>query len=157
MEAKTSRERVYGVEADMTEQEFLEFVLKHTMPYYKTTQGTETYYVQRSKKKKKLPPEINDVLYVKWLTGGVGGGSYMEPSTYYPIEAEPEPELDSLNLLIDVICPEITLKKHKVLMNNLVQYESRTTNEYYGNSYVYCEKTVSLKKLFERLKELGLV
>lgn len=144
----------------MTEQEFLEIVSLHVETHYKE-EGTwgETKYQLRSGKKLN---EINldDIIYVKWLTGGVGGGTYKN-NNHYELKAEPTPEFKELDTLLDVICPNITLRQYKLLLDgvspSLVEVEEWEVYEHYGNfSYYKCKK-ISLRRLHERLQGLGLL
>ncbi len=153
----------------MSEQEFLELVSLHVETYYRhegrgrwdeTIEGCG--YKKRSGKKLN---EINldDIIYVKWFSGGVGGGSCWDNGTdhHYPVHGEQEVELTELDTLLDQVCPDITLKQYRLLMNGaspaLVEYGEWEQNEYYGNYSCYKYKKVSLRRLFERLQGLGLI
>lgn len=99
-------------------------------------------------------------LYIKWMTGGMGGGSCWDdgsqPTHHYSIDGEPEPDFDDLDTLLLKLCPDITFLQYKKLINGLVKQSSYTEDEYYGNSTTYGVKTISLSELVAKLQEMGL-
>ena len=62
-------------------------------------------------------------------------------------------ELEALDKLLESSCPEITFLQYKKLLR-LVKHDTRTENEYYGNSTNYATKTIALRDVYQFLKEL---
>ena len=104
------------------------------------------------------PYEYPDgVLSERWLTGGQGGGNCWdsEPS-YYPIDTEKEPNLTGLDEILMEVSPNLTFLQYR-LIEKLIEYDTKTYNEYYGNYTIYSLKTLKLKDLYDKLKEFGYV
>jgi hypothetical protein len=155
----------------MTEQEFLDIVVLHVETYYEKPKdekrkrqynwtemdNTVGKLIRRYGKKLK---EINldDCIMMKWSTGGVSGGNCWSGSdNLYSTEGEPEPEFRDLDVILEKVCPKITYLEYKRLVNGLIDYNSWTENEYYGNSTSYGCKKIALRKLWEKLQGMGLV
>jgi hypothetical protein len=92
-------------------------------------------------------------LEIEWTTGGLTGGSCWGTSDYSARESEPEPEFEELDRLLEGLRPEITYLQYKALYRMLVQTDSRTSNDYYGNHTSYALKTLELSALYDQFVE----
>jgi hypothetical protein len=161
-----------GAMANMTSEQFLDIVSLHVETWRPKIESDERngrwdrWHCGRSQLVPRRGKELKDIslddwLYVAWTSGGVGGGSCWDDSDHYPIAGEPEPEFTDLDVVLEHVCPQITLLQYRQLLSGakpeLVQYEDWSKCEYYGNSTDYRAKMVSLRRLFERLGALGLV
>lgn len=116
----------------------------------------EESYVHHSGGWRRTRPEkINKPrLFVEWSTGGVSGGSCWESSDPQPYTSHDKPkELQILDVILERICPTISFLQYKALYKQLVKYDVRTENEYYGNSTDYANLQVDLKELFDYLED----
>lgn len=97
----------------------------------------------------------------KWRTGGVGGGSCWdegdeENDPHYELSEEDEPEDNTIEIILKNMVPEIPLDSF-LRKNELWTFWDESSDsewEYYGNYTDYAIKTLKLKVLFERLKEI---
>ena len=92
---------------------------------------------------------------LKWIVGGVEGGSWNGRSDHSQIEAEAEPSFDLIDEFIEEICPNIKLSQYKALMKDLIIEKEWTDNEYYGNYTHYKKKTIIYKDLYNKMVELN--
>lgn len=142
---------------DMTEQEFLDLILKLkiTTYHYGKDIAWDRKYPKVDNKK---TISLKSFLYEKWCTGGVGGGSCWSDgeTVHYPIDGEQEPEMDDLDDILLEKCPNIGLLQYKKLIQ-LVERENWSENEYYGNSTSYASKRITLGALYDGLKKLKLI
>ena len=100
------------------------------------------------------PIKDNPRLIVEWSTGGVAGGSCWDSSDPQPYTSHDAPQdLQILDVILEKICPILSFLQYKNLYNTLVKYDTRTENEYYGNSTDYSVKMVYLKDLYAYLVE----
>jgi hypothetical protein len=158
----------------MTEKEFLEIAKEHATIYYtkqRDTWHSPDFCLRRDIKPRKGKraednPEpslkhcsLNDYLYVEWVSGGISGGSCWDDSSenHYAIDPSPEKELNDLDAILTTICPNLTFLQYKRLAGKVIKQDSRTENEYYGNSTVYSYKYVKLKDLYDALIEIELM
>ena len=98
-------------------------------------------------------------LYIRWNTGGISGGSCWDDGTedrHYHTTGEHEPNFDSLYQLLELVCPKITFIQYNILMSKVLEVDSYTDYEYYGNSTNYCIKTVNLGKMYDIMSEMRL-
>lgn len=115
---------------------------------------SDTYHCYSSREKIENEP----CLEVRWTTGGVSGGSCWDssnPRSY--VSSEIPEELNSIDIILEKLNPEITFIQYKRLTAGLVKSDSYSQNEYYGNSTNYAVKRVDLKELYEALLEKGLL
>lgn len=90
-----------------------------------------------------------------WQTGGVGGGSCWEDSEHHSLAGEPEPEFTAFDRILEAVSPAITFLQYKNLAAEVIEFSSRSENEYYGNSTTYGVKKVVLRTLFDALQKRG--
>lgn len=94
-------------------------------------------------------------------TGGMSGGScYDNGDRSY--HSEPgdggSPELESLDKILEVVCPDITFLKYKLLLSKAeITTETYGDSDYYGNTSNYAWKQVSIGKLYDALLEIGVL
>lgn len=99
----------------------------------------------------------DDVIGVSWTIGGRSGGSCYGDSEYYSLNAEPEPDLEEFDLILEKLVPNINFLTYNRLKRSLVERDSDRNNDYYGNYTDYARKWVSLRKLHQFLKDEGLL
>ncbi len=100
--------------------------------------------------------EDNDPhLFIRWETGGSSGGSCWggESSMYHTDNVAPE--FASLDAVLEDVKPDLFYLQYKRLVATLVQADSYTEDEYYGNSTTYNVKKVRLFDLFLALRKEG--
>lgn len=90
-------------------------------------------------------------LSVEWTTGGMTGGSRwrkVRPIPSYDIEKPPE--FNVLEEMLQELCPNITLKEYRTILNdgNVKVSRSWTDTEYYGNYYERESITIDLEALW---------
>jgi len=153
----------------MTEQEFLEIVSLHVETWHKPAvknkvrSWDDEVFGGLKKRSGKLLKEINldDCILEKWVEGGLDGGNCWNEGDHYPISGEKEPPFTELDNILEQVCPKITYLEYRKLLcgltPELIEYDSHTVGEYYGNYTTYGYKKVVLRRLWERLKGLGLV
>jgi hypothetical protein len=101
--------------------------------------------------------EPEDTLSVKWVTGGITGGNCWGDSAEYAVTAEPEPEFRDLDVILEAVVPNISFVAYKKLVNELVETDSDTEYEWYGNYTHYAQKKVNLLDLYNQLKTMKLI
>jgi hypothetical protein len=114
---------------------------------------------QRYREKDWKPKYGPEQLRLVWSTGGVSGGSCSDSSNPTPYSNdEPEPEFESFNDALTAVCPKLTFIDYgKLLKSGLIETDSYTDYEYYGNCTSYSVKWVELKKLFNYLVQKKLI
>jgi hypothetical protein len=153
----------------MEQNEFLKKILDLDVGYYSRVKSKNSwhsdYYAYKSPKFDKKtgeaanPPTLDDVLHHEWVTGGVSGGSCWDQgeSRHYPRDGQPEPDFTELDNVLESLCPNLSFLQYKKLASAIIKVESRTEDEYYGNSTTYSVKLVRLGDLYDKLKELKLI
>jgi hypothetical protein len=94
---------------------------------------------------------------VKWCTGGTSGGSCWGDSAEHFTSDDPEAELELLDALLEAVCPTISVMKYKKLLKAVVERDSDSEGEYYGNYTDYGIKRVNFRKLYDELKALEVI
>lgn len=73
------------------------------------------------------------VIYMRWNSGGVNGGSCWESSNPQPyVNHNPKPDWKALDIVIETLKPNITYMQYKKIAELVVSTE-KTEWEYYGN------------------------
>ena len=93
----------------------------------------------------------------EWRTGGMWGGNCWGDEPRYSADSEPVPELDAIDEFLEEVCPDMTFFQYKKIMRDLVEQDSRTDYEYYGNNTNYGIKRIHYRALFDRLHEVGVI
>ena len=87
---------------------------------------------------------------IEWRIGGAGGGNCWGDTASYDCDADDEPSMD-LDELFDKICPQMTFKQHRIVMEEVTKKTNRTHYEYYGNYTEYGIKTIDFRELYHVL------
>lgn len=111
-------------------------------------------YMHGSRVPEKL---VSEGVEVKWVIGGVTGGSCWSSSHLEPRSAEDEPEFEELDNILEVICPKISLLQYKKLCQEVIKTEEDSSRGYYGNCTKYKIKSVNFKVLYDALYSRGLL
>ena len=93
---------------------------------------------------------------VKWEICGASGGNCWGDEVEYYSSKEPEPEID-LDLLFKQVCPNITFLQYREVMKDIVERDTITNYEYYGNYTDYGVKRVKYQKLYDSLVSNGVI
>lgn len=121
----------------------------------------ESHFPTKNKKTGEYnKPTADDCLYLEWRTGGQSGGSCWDEGDtdpHYPLDGEKEPEFTDLDKILTELCPKISFLQYKTLSTDMIKYDERTENEYYGNYTNYGIKTVRLGDLYDKLVALKLI
>lgn len=95
------------------------------------------------------------ILQVQWETGGWSGGNCWGGSAE-PYSSREEPaELTELDNILEKFKPDLSYIQYRNLTNSLMETNSRTQHEYYGNCTDYSYKQIDLQKLYDYMKEKG--
>lgn len=98
----------------------------------------------------KIPTNVKGlVLYQRYISGGMTGGSCWDERTYY-FENE-VPEFSILYDVLSVISPELSLKDYEKTLD-LIRENDYTEIDYYGNYDNYEIRYVILEELYNLLK-----
>jgi len=92
---------------------------------------------------------------VTWLSGGMCGGNCWGDDADTEVSAEPEPDLLKLDELLESVAPQMTIKQYKQLRGQVVEVDTKSDHEYYGNYTTYGVKRVNFHTLYKVLKEMG--
>lgn len=93
---------------------------------------------------------MNGRIEVQWTTGGMSGGNCWGDDANYPIEGDPEPELEKFDSIIEhLFGGGINLSNYKKLCRSLIKTETGSYNEYYGNYTNWSKKYVNLEELYK--------
>lgn len=91
------------------------------------------------------------VIYMRWETGGVSGGSCWDSSNPQPYTCSGgKPKFEVLDLVLKEICPNITFLQFREI-ENLIKQDSKTDYEYYGNCTEFDIEYIVLEDLFRLL------
>jgi hypothetical protein len=98
-----------------------------------------------------------DGLVVRWVSGGVSGGTCWESSRSraYSTDAEPAP-LSSLSAVLEDFVPELRYLSFRRI-ESLVVSDSWSLREYYGNRTDYGRTRIALRDLYDVLVAEGLL
>ncbi len=99
---------------------------------------------------------MDDTFTISWITGGRTGGSCWDEGEpeYREISADPEPEFEYLDTILENLYPSITYLQFKKLEKECVKSEKYEQSEYYGNYYYGMNKTLDLKVLYKFLVKI---
>lgn len=97
--------------------------------------------------------KIQNAINVYWRIGGQTGGSCWttneNPAIYRGINADPEPDLTDLDIILQKICPNISYINYKVLVKSTIKIKEYSIYEYYGNYTNYSIKYILLNDLYK--------
>lgn len=91
-------------------------------------------------------PTSELVLYKRWESGGMSGGSCWGDSPI-PYSGEQEPEFEALDLYLNEVCPNIKFMQYKKLVRDLQQDSDYTNPQYYGNYDDYQVRYIIVSEL----------
>jgi hypothetical protein len=95
---------------------------------------------------------------VKWSTGGMHGGGYGQEDVPLPFtSSDPPEELDELDIILEVVAPNLTFLQYKNLCREVVESFSNSDSDYYGNSTNYVGKKCCLGKLYKALVQRNMM
>jgi hypothetical protein len=94
---------------------------------------------------------------VEWVSGGVTGGSCWGSSADIPVNADPEPEFECLDRILEAISPTISFIQYKRLRADCVEHDTKCQCGYYGNSTNYAVKRVKILTLYNALVEKQMI
>lgn len=145
----------------MTYEQFLEKLIEIGVYWEEPVEPEYGYsrcslHDRNGKEFPRLPAQIQ----VKWRTGGVGGGSCWDTSGedhHYFLDSDTEPEFNELEKILDEFCPNIGRIDYRQLYGKLIERDTESEYEYYGNSTSYATKTVKCRELFEYLVQKELI
>ncbi len=107
----------------------------------------------------KQTPEKVSLLIQYWETGGASGGSCWddaEAEEYSTDETAPA-RFAELDKALEAVCPAITHLQYGRLFSQVVHEGSESDYEYYGNYTSYAYQMVTVRDLFDKLAEMGLI
>ncbi len=94
---------------------------------------------------------------IEWTIGGMTGGNCWEGSKdCVARSADPEPEFEYLNKILENLCPDIKFLQYKRLCQEIIKTDNRYESGYYGNHYEYAIKSFKISDLEKYLKENNL-
>jgi hypothetical protein len=94
---------------------------------------------------------------VQWSLGGMSGGSCWNNGAKHSFSGESEKDLESLDELLQEICPSISMMQYKKLYREIVKRDEREEREYYGNYTNYGTKACNVLELYNWLKDMKLL
>lgn len=95
------------------------------------------------------------VVYMRWETGGISGGSCWDSSNPMPYtNKEPKPRFTVLTQVIKVLKPDLTFFEYEEIKDMIISTD-KTEWEYYGNSTDYGIEYIKLKDLINKLEEFN--
>lgn len=102
-----------------------------------------------------IPSSIKEpVVYMRWHTGGVSGGSCWDSSNpqYYKSEKD-KPRFEVLDLVLRELKPDISFLDFREI-EKLIQSSEKTEYEYYGNYTDFAMEWIVLSDLINLLEKL---
>lgn len=101
-----------------------------------------------------IPNNIKEpVIYMRWETGGISGGSYHEYSNPQPYTSDKgKPKFECLDLVLKELMPNISFLQFREI-EKLIQSSQETEWEYYGNCTDFEIEFIVLSELINKLKE----
>ena len=98
-----------------------------------------------------IPDKIKSpVIYMRWETGGVSGGSCWDSSDPQPYEISETPEFEALDITIKELAPNISYLMYRKI-EKLIKDSTITEWEYYGNCTDFGIKYIVLDDLLRLL------
>ncbi len=116
---------------------------------------TKTILYQWTSREKEVLNPIE--IQIEWDIGGARGGNCWGDDACEYTSEEEEPEFKELDTILQKIVPKITYLEHKKLSSEVIEEDSRTDREYYGNYTNSSIKKIKLRKLYDTLVEMKLI
>lgn len=97
----------------------------------------------------------NGLIEIRWIVGGMEGGSCWNDGANERISPEPAKTIDSvMDLIFEAVCPDIKFMMYRRIMRELECEPTKdTANDYYGNYTEYHKITVDLGRLYDLMIE----
>lgn len=92
-----------------------------------------------------------DSISIEWRIGGMTGGNCWGDCPEWPVTADPEPEFEMIDKILEKYLPNISYLDYKKLAS-LIKYDEHTEREYYGNYTEYAIKTINGVELYNFIK-----
>lgn len=94
------------------------------------------------------------VVYMRWMTGGIGGGSCWDDSDPQPFISDNEnPSFIVLDLVLKELCPKISYLDFRKI-DDLIKCDENTEWEYYGNCSEFSIKYIVLSELIALIEQI---
>ena len=101
-----------------------------------------------------IPVKIKEpVIYMRWQTGGRGGGSCWGTERFRK-DGEEEPNFVSLDLVLKYLKPNISYLQYKSIDKIINEVDYNDGEDYYGNYTDYTIKYIILSDLIKYLDTL---
>lgn len=102
-----------------------------------------------------IPNNIKElVVYMRWETGGVSGGSCWDSSNPRPYTTdEPKPKFKALDLVLKRLKPDLTFLQFREI-EELIKSSENTEWECYGNCTDWAVEFIVLRELIQKLEFL---
>ena len=86
-------------------------------------------------------------------TGGKAGGSCWDTDghNYHSYNTGEVPDTEEIDLILEAVVPQLSFIQYKRIMR-LVEVESWSEGDYYGNDDNYARKVLQMGKLYEAVK-----
>jgi hypothetical protein len=100
-----------------------------------------------------IPVDVKElVIYGRYKTGGTEGGDCWGGKSKSFTEEPPKDRMKVLDLVLEVLCPNLSFLKFSEL-ERLIENNTETQREYYGNSTDYMIEYLPLSELYKALGE----
>jgi len=91
---------------------------------------------------------INEpLIYIRWVTGGIGGGGYHEDDYQRRYDGNGKPQFEVLNLVLKELKQNITFSQFKEIEELIISTEKDEFPDYYGNFEEYGIEYIKLSQL----------
>jgi hypothetical protein len=101
-----------------------------------------------------IPIHVKEpVIYMRWETGGVTGGSCWG-TKHYAKEGEPKPQFRVLDLVLKRLKPDISFLQFRDIEALIKTNDYTDDSSYYGNSTDYAVEYIVLSELIALLEKL---
>ena len=96
-----------------------------------------------------VPDNIDGyVIYMRYESGGVRGGSCWDSSNPTPYTNDDVPNFEVLDIFLKEVCPQISYLKYKEIENSILD-STDSEWEYYGNRTDFEIKYIRLDRVLE--------
>jgi len=98
---------------------------------------------------------IEPLIYMRWITGGLKGGSYHEDSYLRAFDGDGRPQFIALALVLKELNPNLSYLDFIEVENLIHSNEESEYPDYYGNYDEYGIEYIKLSELEQLLEYLG--
>ena len=96
--------------------------------------------------------EDGDYIGVDWCMGGSHGNCWDDHME--SVSADPEPEFQDLDTILERFCPKITFLQYKALCKKLIKRDTTYESDYYGGDTSHGVKYIMLRELYGYLRDV---